>query len=105
MHGLQNRLNILYEMANSLGMINILDKYGIALFRNGGHIIRREKIMVRRFQSLTNKYLGICLSTRLSFSNAFTDIAARAMTSTILKLLEEYHQRTHFFCSRKSPEC
>ena len=44
MHGLQNRLNILYEMANSLGMINILDKSGISLFINGGHIIRRGKI-------------------------------------------------------------
>ena len=50
-------------------------------------------------QTLTNKYLGICLSTRLSFPSALTDMAARAMTSTsstILKLLEKYHQRTIF---------
>ena len=89
---LQNQLNIFYETANRLGLVVNLDKSNIVVFRNGGHIAWNEKWFYG--QSLiyvvnAYKYPGICLSTRLSFSYALKDMAARAKIGVvnILKLL------------------
>ena len=89
--GLQNQLNILYETANRLGLVVNLDKSNIVVFRNGGYIEWNEKWFYG--QSLISgvnayKYLGICLSTRLTLSHA-SDMPARAKIGVvnILKLL------------------
>ena len=90
--GLQNLLNSMYETANRLGLVVNLDKSNIVVFRNGGHIAWNEKwFYVQILTSVVNayKYLGICLSTRLSFSHALKDMATRAKIGivNILKLL------------------
>ena len=69
------------KKANRLGLVVNLDKSNIVVFRNGGHIAWNEKWFYG--QSLISavnvyKYLGICLSTRLNFSHALKDMAARA---------------------------
>ena len=84
--GLQNQL------ANRLGLVVNLDKSNIVVFRNGGHFGWNEKWFYgRSLVSVVNvyKYLGICLSTRLTFSHALKDMAARAKIGVvnILKLL------------------
>ena len=90
--GLQNQLNILYETANRLGLVVNLDKSNIVVFRNGGYIAWNEKWFYgQSLISVANayKYIGICLSTRLTFSHALKDMAARAKigVANILKLL------------------
>ena len=68
--GLQNQLNIFSETANRLGLVVNLDVSNI-VFRNGGHIAWNEKWFYgQNFISVVNvyKYLGICLSARLTFS-------------------------------------
>ena len=90
--GLQNLLNSMYETANRLGLVVNLDKSNIVVFRNGGHIAWNNKWFYgQSLVSVANayKYLGICLSTSLTFSHALTDMAARAKTDVvnILKLL------------------
>ena len=90
--GLQNQLNILYETANRLGLVVNLDKSNIVVFRNGGQNAWNEKWFYgQSLISVVNayKYLGICLSTRLTFSHALKDMAARAKIGAIniLKLL------------------
>ena len=85
-------MNILYETANRLGLVVNLDKSNIVVFRNGGHIAWNEKWFYgQSLISVVNvyKYLGICLSTRLTFSHALKDMAARAKIGVvnILKLL------------------
>ena len=80
--GLQNQLNILYETANRLGFAVNLDMSNIVWFRNGGHIAWNEKWFYGpSLISVVNvyKYLGICLSTGLTFSHALKDMAARAV--------------------------
>ena len=69
-----------------------MDKSNIVVFRNGGHIAWNEKWFYgQSLISVVNvyKYLGICLSTRLTFSHALKDMAARAKIGVvnILKLL------------------
>jgi hypothetical protein len=90
--GLQNQLNVLYETARRLGLAVNLDKSNIVVFRNGGHIAAYEKWMYdTEVMKIVNayKYLGIYLSTRLSFSHSLNDMAGRAKKGIIgiLKLL------------------
>ena len=97
--GLQNQLNILYETANRLGLVVNLDKSNTVVFRNGGHIAWNEKwFYVQSLISVVNayKYLGICLSTRLTFSHALKDMAARTKIGVvnILKLLWSLGERS-----------
>ena len=84
--GLQNQLNILYETANRLGLVVSLDKSNIVVFRNGGHIAWNEKWFDgQSLISVVNayKYLGICLSTRLTFSHALKHMAVRAKIGVV----------------------
>ena len=79
-------------MKRHLGLVVSLDKSNIVVFRNGGHIAWNEKWFYgQSLISVVNvyKYLGICLSTRLTFSHALKDMAARAKIGVvnILKLL------------------
>ena len=90
--GLQKQLNILYETENRLGLVVNLDKSNIIVFRNGGQVAWNEKWFYgQSLISVVNvyKYLGICLPTRLTFSHALKNMAARAKIGVvnILKLL------------------
>ena len=75
--GLQNQMNILYEMAKHLGLLINLDKSNNVVFRNDGHIALNERwFYCESVPSVVNvyKYCGICLSTRLSFSDSLNDM-------------------------------
>ena len=90
--GLQTQLNILRQMACNLGLIVNLDKSNIVVFRNGGHLSHNEKWKYgNSVIEVVNvyKYLGIFLSTRMSFSHSLNDMASRAKKGIIciLKLL------------------
>ena len=90
--GLQNQLNVLWETANRLSLVVNLDKSNIIVFRNGGHIAACEKWMYgHNMIKIVNvyKYLGVFLSTRLSFSYALNDMTKRAKKGivAIFKLL------------------
>ena len=90
--GLQTQLNILQETANKLGLVVNLDKSNIVVFRNGGHLALNEKWWFGgNVMKVVNvyKYLGVLLSTRLSFSHGMNDAAKRAKKGIIciLRLL------------------
>ncbi len=90
--GLQTQLNILYCTAKRLDMIVNLDKSNIVVFRNGGHLALREKwFFGDQILEIVNKYkyLGIYLTTRLTFSPTLDDLASRARKGmlAIVKLL------------------
>jgi hypothetical protein len=84
--GLQTQLNILYDTAKRLGLVVNLEKSNIVVYRNGGHLAANESwhygdnvlVVVNAY-----KYLGIFLSTRLSFSASFEDLASRARKGVV----------------------
>ena len=68
--GLQNQLNVLWESAKRLGLEVNLDKSNIIVFRNGSHTASCEKwLSGENPMKIVNmyKYLGIYLSTHLTF--------------------------------------
>jgi hypothetical protein len=90
--GLQNQLNVLRNTALQLGLSVNLSKSNIVVFRNGGHLAANEKWFYEGHRlEVVNayKYLGIIVSTRLTYSHALKDMANRARIGTIniLKLL------------------
>ena len=97
--GLQNRLNILWETAERLGLAVSLDKSNILVFRTGGHVAPCEKwVYGENVTTVVNqyKYLGIYLSTRLTFSHALNYMAQRAKKGVvgIFKLLWSLGERS-----------
>ena len=99
--GLQNQLNILWETAERLGLPVNLDKSNIIVFRNGGHTASCEKWGYgKNVMPVVNqyKYLGIYLSTRLTFSHALNDMTQRAKKKRgvvgIFKLLWSLGERS-----------
>ncbi|WP_419588314.1 hypothetical protein, partial [Thiolapillus sp.] len=69
-----------------------MDKSNIVVFRNGGHLALREKwFFGDQILEIVNKYkyLGIYLTTRLTFSPTLDDLASRARKGmlAIVKLL------------------
>ena len=84
--GLQTQINILYDTAQRLDLEVNLEKSNIVVFRNGGYLSRFEHWNFGdREISIVNmyKYLGIFLSTRLSFSHTLNDLASRARKGVI----------------------
>ena len=97
--GLQNQLKILWETAERLGLAVNLDKSNIIVFRNGGHIASCKKwVYGENVMTVVNqyKYLGIYLSTRLTFSHALNDMAQCAKKGVvgIFKLLWSLGERS-----------
>ena len=85
--GLQRQLNILGSVAERLDLIVNLDKSDIIIFRNGGHISSSETWMYKSEKmNVVNvyKYLGIYLSTRLSYSHVLEDLATRGKRAVII---------------------
>ena len=84
--GLQNQLNILNMSANRLGLTVNLDKSNIVVFRKGGFLAAKEKWHFGNSNlTVVNcyKYLGLIFSTRLSFSGAIEERAAKGKKSTM----------------------
>ena len=85
--GLQTQLNTLARKASDLDLyVNLHKPYYIVIFRNGGYIAKRE-IWYYNGQAMTvvncYKYLGVFLTTRMSFLNAFDDMASKARRSVV----------------------
>ena len=84
--GLQTQLNILFSVAKKLDLVVNLEKSNIVVFRNGGYLSQNEKwLFGGDYLEVVNayKYLGIFLSTRLSFTSTLEDLACRAKKGTI----------------------
>ena len=107
--GLLKQLNILHETADHLGLVATSDKSTIVVFRNGGHIALSERWFYGQNALsvvIVCTYLGIRLSTKLSFPHALNDIAVRARKGVvnIFKLVWSLGKRSPsiffnlFFC-------
>ena len=84
--GLQTQLDILASNANALDLSVNLEKSNIIVFRNGGFLASNEHWTFNGNEvSVVNayKYLRLYFSTRLSFSRAFEDLAARGRKGTV----------------------
>ena len=97
--GLQNQLNVLCDTALSLGLTVNLDKSNIVVFRNGGYLSLKEKWFYGGSKmNVVNmyKYLGVILSTKLSFSHMLYDIAnkGKRRVINIFKLLRQTGERS-----------
>lgn len=82
----------LSESAKRLGLVVNLDKSNIVVFRNGGFLGEREKWLFDGLEIKTvnmYKYLGIFMSSKLSFQHTFKDLAERARkgVSAIMRFL------------------
>ena len=79
--GLQNQLDVLARNALNLDLHVNLDKTNIVIFRNGGYIAKKE-VWYYDGQSISvvnsYKYLGLFLTTRMTFSNAVDEMANKA---------------------------
>ena len=79
--GLQNQLDVLARNCARLDLHVNLDKSNIVIFGNGGYIAKREKWFYNG-QNITivnsYKYLGLFLTTRMTFSNALNEMANKA---------------------------
>ena len=92
--GLQNQLNILQRAANKLHLTVNLDKSNIIVFRKGGYLGEKEKWFYDgKLMPVVNiyKYLGIYMSTRLSFSAACRDVASKAKRA-LLYIIQKLRQ-------------
>ena len=78
---LQKLLNTLHEFCNKWGLNVNMSKTKFMVFRKGG-IVKRNEVLYLNGLKLENvtyyKYLGIIISTRLSWSPAQSTLAAQA---------------------------
>lgn len=78
--GLQTQLNSLHSAASRLELRINMDKSNIVVFRKGGYLAAHEKWYYgNRKMSIVNayKYLGLYVSTKLSFTFACQDLVSR----------------------------
>ena len=90
--GLQNQLNILYDVAKRLDLIVNLDKSNVVVFRNGGFLASTDKwYFGSTMLTAVNmyKYLGMILTSRMSFQQTFNDLSVRARkgVSAIIRMM------------------
>ena len=79
-------MNVFCNTANHLALVVNLDKSNIIVFKNGGHIALCEKWKYGDTPlKIVNvyKYLGVYLSTRLSFSHALNGMSQRVKKGVI----------------------
>ena len=87
--GLQNQLNHLQQSARRLMLKVNLKKSNIVVFRKGGYLGARERwFFDGRLLEVVNgyKYLGIIMSTKLSFSPACKDLSSNAKKALLFIL-------------------
>lgn len=80
---------MLREVAHNLGLTVNMDKSNVIVFRNGGILAAAEKWMYDGLNmKVVNvyKYLGIMLSTRLSYTHTLNDVATRAKKGVITNM-------------------
>ena len=79
--GLQNQLDVLARNCARLDLYVNLDKSNIVIFRNGDTFPRKKKWFYTG-QNITVvnscKYLGVFLTTRMTFSNPLNEMANKA---------------------------
>ena len=84
--GLHNQLDVLARNAMKLYLHVNLDKTNNVIFRNGGYIAKKE-VWYYDGQSISvvisYKYLGLFLTTRMTFSNAVDEMANKARKGVI----------------------
>ena len=101
--GLQNQLNILHRSASKLHLTVNLEKSNIVVFRKGGYLGARERWMYDGSpMPVVNayKYLGVYMSTMLSFSATCKDVtskAKRALLYIIQRLRQYNNSSVHVF--------
>ena len=93
--GLQNQLNILYRSSEKLQIKVNLDKSNIIVFRKGGYLAAHEKWFCGKNRiEVVNAYkcLGLYFTTKLRFSTACSDLAARGKRAVmgILSVLYKF---------------
>ena len=84
--GLQNQLNVLYEVANRLGLLFNLEKTKIVVFRNGGYLARAERWYYgSELVSVASsyKYLGLKFTTKVCLNRISEDSVVRAKKGTV----------------------
>ena len=90
--GLQNQLNVLYEIANRLGLLVNLKRTKIVVFRSGGYLARAERWHYgSELVSVASsyKYLGLKFTTKVCLNRISEDSVVRANqgTAEIFKVL------------------
>ena len=93
--GLQNQLNLLGESSQKLGLKVSTEKTKIVVFRKGGHLGVGEQWHLdgKNIEVVGKyKYLGLNLSTMLSFNIATTEFVTRAKKAVveIVRALKSY---------------
>jgi len=84
--GLQTQINILKQYADSFSMTVNLSKTKIIVFRKGGFLGAREVWWYgdKQIEVVNNyKYLGLCFSTKLSLTQAISELATKAKQRTV----------------------
>ena len=79
--GLQNKLNVLYEVANRLVLLVNLEKTEIVVLRNGGYLARAERWYYgSELVSVASsyEYLGLKFTTKVCLIRISEDSVARA---------------------------
>ena len=84
--GLQNQLDVLARNAMKLDLDVNLEKTNIVIFRNGGYIAKKD-VWYYNGQSISvvysYKYLGLFLTTRMTFSDAVDEMANKPRKGVI----------------------
>ena len=84
--GLQNQLNVLYEVANRLGLLVNLEKTKIVVSRNGGYLARADRWYYgSELVSVASsyKYLGLKFTTKVCLNRISEDSLVRAKQGTV----------------------
>ena len=85
--GLQNQLNVLYEVANRLGLLVNLEKTKKVVFRNGGCLARAERWYYGSVELVSvassYKYLGLKFTTKVCLNRISEDSVVRAEQGTV----------------------
>ena len=84
--GLQTQRNILQRAASSLQLKVNMSKSNIFVFRKGGYLGAREKLMYDSVVILVvnvYKYLGVLFSTKLSFTATCCDLSGKAKNAAL----------------------
>jgi hypothetical protein len=100
----QRLLNVLSEYCNKWGLKVNLDKTRAMIFRNGGIISRHEKFYLNgvEIESCSYyKYLGLIMSTRLSWSPAQQTLSSQALKAMHLVTHVNYKCNFSFKVSDK----
>ena len=84
--GLQNQINNLVKVSNSLDLKVNIDKTKVMIFRKGGHLAKGEKWFLEgETLDIVNKYkyLGFVFTTRLSTDIALEDLCVKGKQKII----------------------